>query len=159
MYTNVPSAPRSVDSDARSTPGPATSSGISRRFFVSPVAYRRLNRKLVCHRQARCRFLSAHVNQLLDLGDHCSLQVPYLYCKGRLIFRQRLQLLTNVVELRVGHAEFRAYGALPGLAVANCCRFIPHDVLAAEIRHHHEHVESVGHGKERSTEMRAHVIG
>ena len=41
--------------------------------------------------------LLSHVKQFLDLGNHGSLVVFHLYRKNGLVFRQCLQLLTNVV--------------------------------------------------------------
>ena len=103
--------------------------------------------------------LLANVEKFFDFCNHFSLFVFHFYLERGLVFRQRLQLLTNIVELRVAQAKFGADRALPRLTIADAGRLVPNDVFPAQIRHHHQHIESVGHGKERSAEMRADVVG
>ena len=59
----------------------------------------------------------------------------------------------------IGQSKLGTHIAFAGLAIADGRRLIPDDVVAAKVRHEHQHIERVGHGKERSAEMSADVVG
>src|SRR4051812_22167211 len=105
------------------------------------------------------RFLLSNVQQLFHFGNHRSLLVFHFHFEDRLVLRQHLQLLSNVIELALGESELGPHRALPRLAVTDARSLVPDNVIASKFCHHHEHIESVGHGKERSAEMGADIVG
>src|SRR5581483_11512994 len=103
--------------------------------------------------------LETNVQKLLYFGDDNSLLIFDFNRELRLIFRERLQFFTNLVQLHVAQPEFRAHRTFAWLAIADAGSLVPDDVIAAQVCHQHEHIESVSHGKQRSTEMGADVVG
>src|SRR4029077_910772 len=101
----------------------------------------------------------AHVEKSFNLCDHHTGFIFHLDHEGRLTLLERLQLLPNLLHLCVGQTKFRTDGSAARLPVADGRGLVPHNVIAPQVMQQHEHIESVGHGKQRTSKVRADVIG
>src|SRR6267143_416775 len=90
----------------------------------------------------------AHVEKFFNLRDHYTGFIFHLDREDRLILLECLQLLADLLDLCVGQTKFRTDGSASRPLVADGRGLVPDNVIASQVMHQHEHIESVGHGKQ-----------
>ncbi len=90
----------------------------------------------------------AHVEKSFNLRDHHTGFIFHLDHEDRLTLLERLQLLANLLDLCVAQTKFRTDRSPARLLVADGRGLVSDNVIASQVMHQHEHIESVGHGKQ-----------
>src|SRR5687767_11262833 len=102
--------------------------------------------------------LLSYVQRFLHIGHHDAVGVHDVDLEAGLVFVAVGRRLARLGDVGFVEAEARRHRSAGGLEVTHRPRLVPHDVVAPEVLHHHDHEEGIRHRVERAAEVRADVV-
>src|SRR5258706_8391946 len=104
------------------------------------------------------RVFLAHIEQLFDFCNHVAVAVGHHGLELRFNFSAGFRLRPDLRKAFRGNLETSLHQALAGFLEADRGGFVPNNEVAAQVVHQDKHEPGIGHGIQRSAEMRADVV-